>query len=248
MQWDWHIELRSPIRMSTKAPIVLAVDTSELETAIEWVKATEGLISVYKLGLEFYLNFGKDGVRAISSSTDSDIFLDLKLHDIPHTVFGAASAISSLGVKYLTVHASGGSAMIEAAVEALPSTLVTGVTILTSLSESDVSAIGYKNNALDSAVGLAKLAVAAGARAIVCSPLEILAIRQSVGSEITIITPGVRPADSPAGDDQKRTMSPSDAIEKGANLVVIGRPITSAWNLGFVAMRERAEQICAKIL
>lgn len=248
MQWDLHIELRNRISMSKKAPIVLAVDTSDLETAIEWIKATEGLVSVYKLGLEFYLNFGKEGVRAISSSTDSDIFLDLKLHDIPHTVSGAASAISSLGVKYLTVHASGGSSMITAAVEAVPSTYVTGVTILTSLSESDVAAVGFKNNALDSAVGLAKLAVTAGARAIVCSPLEIVAIRQSIDSEITIITPGVRPADSAAGDDQKRTMSPRDAIYRGANLVVIGRPITSAWSQGALAMRERAEQICAQIL
>jgi orotidine-5'-phosphate decarboxylase len=234
--------------MSVKAPIVLAVDTSDLETAMAWVKATEGLMSVYKLGLEFYLNFGKEGVRAIADSTDSDIFLDLKLHDIPHTVSGAATAISSLGVKYLTVHASGGSAMISAAVQAVPSTFVTGVTILTSLSESDVSAIGFKDNALDSAVGLAKLAVSAGARAIVCSPLEILAIRQSVGSEITIITPGVRPVDSAGGDDQQRTMTPRDAIEKGANLVVIGRPITSLWSQGALAMRERAEHICAQIL
>ena len=234
--------------MSVKAPIVLAVDTSDLDTAIAWVKATQGLIAVYKLGLEFYLNFGQDGVRAVSSSTDSDIFLDLKLHDIPHTVSGAASAISSLGVKYLTVHASGGSAMIAAAAQAVPSTFVTGVTILTSLSESDVSEIGFKNNALDSAVGLATLAVSAGARAIVCSPLEILAIRQSVGSAITIITPGVRPTDSAAGDDQKRTMSPQDAIDKGADLVVIGRPITSSWSQGALAMRERTEQICAQIL
>ena len=234
--------------MSVKAPIVLAVDTSDLDTAIAWVEATQGLIAVYKLGLEFYLNFGQDGVRAISSSTDSDIFLDLKLHDIPHTVFGAASAISSLGVKYLTVHASGGSAMIAAAAKAVPSTFVTGVTILTSLSESDVSEIGFKNNALDSAVGLANLAVSAGARAIVCSPLEILAIRQSVGSAITIITPGVRPADSATSDDQKRTMSPQDAINSGANLVVIGRPITSTWGQGALAMRERTEHICAQIL
>ncbi|CAB4585384.1 unannotated protein [freshwater metagenome] len=234
--------------MSIKSPIVLAVDTSDLETAIAWVKATEGLIAVYKLGLEFYLNFGQEGVRAISSSTDSDIFLDLKLHDIPHTVSGAAASISSLGVKYLTVHASGGSAMISAAAQAVPSTFVTGVTILTSLSESDVSEIGFKNNALESAVGLAKLAVSAGARAIVCSPLEILAIRQSVGNEITIITPGVRPADSAAGDDQKRTMTPQDAIDKGADLVVIGRPITSFWSQGGLAMRERTEQICAQIL
>ena len=234
--------------MNTKAPIVLAVDTSDLDTAINWVKATDGVVEVYKLGLEFFLTFGSAGVRAITDQTDSDIFLDLKLHDIPHTVNGAARAISSLRPKYLTVHASGGSAMIAAAVEAVPSTFVTGVTILTSLSESDVSSIGFGANALESAVGLAKLAVASGARAIVCSPLEILAIRSAVGEAITIITPGVRPPDTAMSDDQTRTMTPREAIDRGANLVVIGRPITSAWSDGASAMRERAMVIAAQIL
>ena len=234
--------------MSTKAPIVLAVDTSDLDTAINWVKATEGVVQVYKLGLEFFLTFGSAGVRAITDQTNSDIFLDLKLHDIPHTVSGAARSISSLRPKFLTVHASGGSAMIAAAVEAVPSTHVTGVTILTSLSESDVASIGFGANALESAVGLAKLAVASGARAIVCSPLEILAIRSAVGDAITIITPGVRPADTATSDDQTRTMTPREAIDRGANLVVIGRPITSAWSDGASAMRERAIAIGAQIL
>jgi len=234
--------------MSTKAPIVLAVDTSDLDTAINWVKATEGVVQVYKLGLEFFLTFGSAGVRAITDQTNGDIFLDLKLHDIPHTVSGAARAISSLRPKFLTVHASGGSAMIAAAVEAVPSTHVTGVTILTSLSESDVASIGFGANALESAVGLAKLAVASGARAIVCSPLEILAIRSAVGDAITIITPGVRPADTATSDDQTRTMTPREAIDRGANLVVIGRPITSAWSDGASAMRERAIAIGAQIL
>lgn len=231
-----------------KAPIVLAIDTSDLEIALNWVKATEGLISVYKLGLEFFLTFGNEGVRAIADQTQSDIFLDLKLHDIPHTVSGAARAIATLRPKYVTVHASGGSAMIAAAVEALPSTFVTGVTILTSLSENDVVAIGFKSPVLDSAIGLAKVAVAGGARAIVCSPLEILAIRQSVGDEVVIITPGVRPSDSTVNDDQIRTMTPREAIDRGANLVVIGRPITSAWTRGASAMRERTSEICEQIL
>lgn len=231
-----------------KAPIVLAIDTSDLEIALNWVKATEGLISVYKLGLEFFLTFGNEGVRAIADQTQSDIFLDLKLHDIPHTVSGAARAIATLRPKYVTVHASGGSAMIAAAVEALPSTFVTGITILTSLSENDVVAIGFKSPVLDSAIGLAKVAVAGGARAIVCSPLEILAIRQSVGDEVVIITPGVRPSDSTVNDDQIRTMTPREAIDRGANLVVIGRPITSAWTRGASAMRERTSEICEQIL
>ena len=231
----------------SKAPIVLAVDTPDLATAIEWVKATQGHVSVFKLGLEFFLTFGSDGVKAIRDVTDSDIFLDLKLHDIPHTVSGAAKAVSHLAPRYLTVHASGGAAMIKAAVDASAQTHVTGVTILTSLSESDVSELGFKDSALDSAVGLAMIAVSAGARAIVCSPLEIAAIRAAVGSSPIIITPGVRPADAAAADDQVRTMTPKAAIATGANLVVIGRPITQSWSLGAVAMRDRAAQIASEL-
>lgn len=242
-----HIDQKRKKLMS-KAPIVLAVDTPELATAIEWVKATQDFISVYKLGLEFFLTFGSDGVNAIKDVTDSDIFLDLKLHDIPHTVSGAAKVVSHLAPRYLTVHASGGAAMVKAAVDASPKTHVTGVTILTSLSENDVSEIGFKNNALDTAVGLAKIAVSAGAGAIVCSPLEIAAIRAAVGTHPIIITPGVRPADSPGTDDQVRTMTPKAAIETGANLVVIGRPITQSWKLGAAAMHDRAAQIASELI
>jgi orotidine-5'-phosphate decarboxylase len=232
----------------SKAPIVLAIDTPELATAIEWIKATQDYVAVFKLGLEFFLTFGSDGVKAIQSVTDSDIFLDLKLHDIPHTVSGAAKAVSNLAPRFLTVHASGGAAMIKAAVDASTKTHVTGVTILTSLSEEDVSHIGFRNNALDSAVGLAKIAVAAGAGAIVCSPLEIAAIRAAVGSTPIIITPGVRPADSHSTDDQVRTMTPKAAIALGANFVVIGRPITQSWNVGAEAMRDRAAHIASELI
>ena len=235
-------------KIMSKAPIVLAVDTPELATAIEWVKATQDYVSVYKLGLEFFLTFGSDGVKAIRDVTDADIFLDLKLHDIPHTVSGAAKAVSHLAPRYLTVHASGGPAMIKAAVEASPKTRVTGVTILTSLSEEDVAHIGFRNNALDSAVALAKIAVAAGAGAIVCSPLEIAAIRAAVGPTPIIITPGVRPADSAVADDQMRTMTPKAAISTGANLVVIGRPITQSWSAGAAAMRDRAAHIASELI
>ena len=234
--------------METKAPIVLALDTQDLETALGWIKATQGVVSVYKLGLEFYLTFGRDGVRKILDHTDSDIFLDLKLHDIPHTVRGAALALSSLQPKYLTVHASGGRLMIAAAVEATPSTFVTGVTILTSLSEKDVQEVGFKENASVSAVKLATIAVEAGARAIVCSPLEIIDIRTALGNEVTIITPGVRPSDGAATDDQVRTLTPRQAIERGANFVVIGRPITGEWVKGSVAMRERTVEIAEQLL
>jgi orotidine-5'-phosphate decarboxylase len=231
-----------------KAPIVLAVDTPDLDIAKQWISATQESVSVYKLGLEFFLSFGQEGIRAIKSETDADIFLDLKLHDIPHTVEGAARAIANLSPRFLTVHASGGRAMVKAAVDAVPATDVTAVTILTSLSEEDLFEIGYSNPALESAVALAKMSVTAGAKAIVCSPLEISAIRSAVGPVPHIITPGVRPLSEVGSDDQKRTMTPKDAIAVGASYVVIGRPITKAWSEGALAMSAKARSIADEIL
>jgi orotidine-5'-phosphate decarboxylase len=231
-----------------RAPIVLAVDTPDLDIARQWVSCTHESVSVYKLGLEFFLTFGHEGVRAIKSETDAEIFLDLKLHDIPHTVKGAATAISSLQPKFLTVHASGGSAMIAAAALAVPHTDVTAVTILTSLSEEDLFEIGFANPALESAVSLAVMSVKAGAKAIVCSPLEVAAIRSAVGPTPHIITPGVRPLSEVGTDDQKRTMTPRAAIEAGASYVVIGRPITQSWAEGPAAMKAKARSIADEIL
>lgn len=231
-----------------RAPIILAVDTSDLDIAIAWIKATEDSVSVYKLGLEFYLNFGSAGVDEVVKRTGAEIFLDLKLHDIPHTVAGAASAISHLNPKFLTVHASGGREMISSAVQAVPNVAITAVTILTSLSESDLFEIGYANPALESAVALAKMAVSSGAKALVCSPLETAAIRSAVGKEAIIITPGVRPLKDQGSDDQKRTMTPGDAIAAGANYVVIGRPITRSWSEGKGAMKSAARSIADEIL
>jgi orotidine-5'-phosphate decarboxylase len=138
--------------------------------------------------------------------------------------------------------------MVKAAVEALPNSKVTAVTILTSLSEEDLFEIGYANPALESAVALAQLSVSSGAKAIVCSPLEIAAIRSDVGDETLIITPGVRPLSEVGTDDQKRTMTPRDAIAAGASLVVIGRPITQAWKLGAAEMTLKARSIADEIL
>ncbi len=231
-----------------KAPIILAIDTADFETAISWIKATEDSVSIYKLGLEFYLNFGAAGVEEVIRRTGAQIFLDLKLHDIPHTVGGAARAISHLKPVFLTVHASGGRAMISAAAQALPDVAVTAVTILTSLADSDLFEIGYANPALESAVALAKMAVGSGAKALVCSPLETAAIRSAVGNEPIIITPGVRPIAEQGRDDQARTMTPGDAIAAGANFVVIGRPITNSWVDGASAMSKKARLIADEIL
>ena len=231
-----------------KAPIILAIDTADFETAISWIKATEDSVSIYKLGLEFYLNFGAAGVEEVIRRTGAQIFLDLKLHDIPHTVGGAARAISHLKPVFLTVHASGGRAMISAAAQAVPDVAVTAVTILTSLADSDLFEIGYANPALESAVALAKMAVGSGAKALVCSPLETAAIRSAVGNEPIIITPGVRPIAEQGRDDQARTMTPGDAIAAGANFVVIGRPITNSWVDGASAMSKKARLIADEIL
>lgn len=232
----------------SKAPIILAIDTSDFDIALAWVKALEEYIPIFKLGLEFFLAFGSDGVRRIKSESDADIFLDLKLHDIPQTVAGAVNSIANLSPKFLTVHASGGANMVCAAALAAPHIEIAAVTILTSLSEEDVSAIGFKNTALPSAVELAALATNAGARAIICSPMEIAAIRARVGESVVIITPGVRLAGATTIDDQIRTMEPRAAIALGADYLVIGRPITSYWEKGASAMREAAAQISESLL
>ena len=229
------------------APIILAVDTRDFDIAQRWIEATRKSVSVYKLGLEFFLTFGAAGVNKIKSDHGVDIFLDLKLHDIPNTVGMAATAVSEIKPRFLTVHASGGHDMVKAAVTAVPHIDITAVTILTSLSEEDLFEIGFANPALESAVALANLAVRAGAKAIVSSPLEIAAIRSSVGEEPIIITPGVRPTGSAGSDDQVRTMTPRDAISAGANYVVIGRPITGAWSKGAQAMSEAAAAIAMEI-
>ena len=229
------------------APIILAVDTRDFDIAQRWIEATRESVSVYKLGLEFFLTFGSEGVEKIKREFGVDIFLDLKLHDIPNTVSMAAKAVSHINPRFLTVHASGGPAMISAAVEAVPQIDITAVTVLTSLSEEDLFQIGFANSALESAVALAELAVRSGAKAIVSSPLEIEAIRNAVGPAPTIITPGVRPAGSATSDDQVRTMTPHQAISSGASFVVIGRPITGAWGQGAQAMSDAAKAIAAEI-
>jgi orotidine-5'-phosphate decarboxylase len=225
-----------------KSPIILAVDTKDLDTAKKWIEATNGSIHSYKLGLEFYLKFGAAGIKQLKQAGDFEIFLDLKLHDIPNTVAAAVSSVAELAPKFLTIHASGGAAMIKAASEAAPMISITAVTILTSLSNSDLSDIGFKSDTENSASSLAKLATLNGARSIVCSPFEAALIRNAVGGEIEIITPGVRPEGADAGD-QKRVMTPKQAISNGANFLVIGRPITDLAKISLDDMRIGAAAI-----
>ena len=229
------------------SPIILAVDTSDFDTARAWIDATRESIDIYKLGLEFFLTFGCEGIESIARESGASIFLDLKLHDIPNTVKKSAGVVDHLHPRFLTVHASGGAAMVSAAVAAVTSTSITAVTVLTSLSDADLSDLGYAKPALETAVSMARVATAAGATSIVCSPLEIEAIRAVIPQSVEIITPGVRPADEAGGDDQMRTMTPAQAMKAGANFLVIGRPITSRWSEGKAAMATRAAHLVASI-
>ena len=229
------------------SPIILAVDTSDFDTARAWIDATRESIDIYKLGLEFFLTFGSAGIESIARESGASIFLDLKLHDIPNTVKKSAGVVDHLHPRFLTVHASGGAAMISAAVSAVTSTSITAVTVLTSLADADLSDLGYAKPALETAVSMARVATAAGATSIVCSPLEIAAIRVVIPQSVEIITPGVRPADEAGGDDQMRTMTPAQAMSAGANFLVIGRPITSRWSEGKSAMATRAAELVASI-
>ena len=228
------------------SPIILALDTDDLDLATAWVQATSESIDVYKVGLEFFLKFGVAGVQALRRVADFELFLDLKLHDIPNTVAGAVSAVSGLSPKFLTVHASGGAAMISAAVAKGPNIAITAVTVLTSLNEEELIKMGMGGSPLELALSLAKNAVGSGARAIVCSPLEVGAIRQAVGDHIAIITPGVRPLDSESGD-QNRVMTPQQAFSAGANYLVVGRPITSYFEQSAQAMSDRAREILESV-
>jgi len=229
------------------SPIILAVDTSDFDTARAWIDATRESIDIYKLGLEFFLTFGSAGIESIARESGASIFLDLKLHDIPNTVKKSAGVVDHLHPRFLTVHASGGAAMISAAVSAVTSTSITAVTVLTSLADAALADLGYAKPALETAVSMSRVATAAGATSIVCSPLEIEAIRAVIPQSVEIITPGVRPADESGGDDQMRTMTPAQAMSAGANFLVIGRPITSHWSEGKAAMAARAAQLVASI-
>jgi orotidine-5'-phosphate decarboxylase len=225
------------------AGIAVALDSDEESQILNWARLTAPGAQAMKIGLQAYLSFGRQIVEKVrEAAPKAEMFLDLKLHDIPNTVWGAANSLQDLHVDYLTVHASGGAKMIESAARALPETRIAAVTVLTSLSPDDLLAMGVSASAEGLVVRWAQLAESAGARAIVCSPEEVATVRSVVSEATLLITPGVRPAgvqlvagttshssDSDAHiDDQQRTSTPQVAQDSGADLLVIGRPITSA--------------------
>ena len=213
--------------------VFCAIDTADMEQALNLVKRLSGASLHFKLGLEFFNAKGLDGVEKIRAaiSDKSEIFLDLKLHDIPNTVAGAVRSVLKVKPQFLTVHASGGRAMIEAAAKAAGSgterTKILTVTVLTSLDQEDLTNIGQTGSVTEQVLRLARLARDSGADGVICSPHEIEILRKNMEDDFLLVVPGIRPAGS-AQNDQKRIMSPEEAFERGADYLVIGRPITKA--------------------
>jgi orotidine-5'-phosphate decarboxylase len=215
-------------------PIFCALDTTDVEAAARLAGALHGAVGGIKLGLEFFAAHGPEGIRRVAGSMP--LFLDLKLHDIPNTVAGAVRAIVPLGAAMTTIHASGGAAMMKAAADAAKDAAaktggtrpaLLGVTILTSLDEAALPRIGMAGPVADAAKRLAALAQDSGLDGAVCSPHEVAGLRKLCGPGFKLVVPGIRPAGS-GSNDQARVMTPKEALAAGADVLVIGRPITGA--------------------
>jgi orotidine-5'-phosphate decarboxylase len=226
-------------------PVFVALDTPDLDRAVALAHAVRGHVGGVKTGLEFFSANGADGVRAIVD-LGLPVFLDLKFHDIPNTVAGAIRAVAGLGAAVVNVHASGGPAMLDAARDAAESVggtsrpLVIAVTVLTSMDDGDLSAVGQTPPAEEQVVRLAQLTQNHGLDGVVCSPAEIEPIRAACGPEFKLIVPGIRP-DWAASGDQKRITTPRQARDRGADMLVIGRPITGADDPAAAAARIAEE-------
>ncbi|MGE5546101.1 MAG: orotidine-5'-phosphate decarboxylase [Solirubrobacterales bacterium] len=225
-------------------PVFVAIDTTDSAKAVELARSLSGAVGGIKLGLEFFTANGPGAVAEVSAALGMPLFIDLKLHDIPNTVAGGMKGVARLKPVLTTIHASGGAEMMRAAVAAArehsPTTKVLAVTILTSIDQAAMTAIGFGGAVLDQVKRLAALAQEAGVDGLVCSPHEVEAVRALVGPGMTLVVPGIRPAWAEAGD-QKRFMTPRQAIERGADVLVIGRPITGAADPAEAARRIAAE-------
>ena len=221
-----------------KAPVFVALDTTDLAKAKAWANAAAPHLAGVKLGLEFFYAHGAAGVRQVAG--DIPLFLDLKLHDIPNTVAGGLRAVlSQLTPAYINVHAGGGPEMLMRAAEAVAEasggkTRILAVTVLTSLDDGDLAAVGQQGPAAEQVLRLAELAKQRCCHGVVCSPAEVAMLRQAMGPDFDLVVPGIRPAGADS-QDQKRIMTPKDAIAAGATALVIGRPITGAADPGEAA-------------
>ncbi len=212
--------------------ILVPLDTTDVVWAVDLATRLQGHVGGIKLGKEFFTANGPQGVRQVTGGGDQPLFLDLKFHDIPNTVAGAIRSANKVGPFMLNVHASGGRAMMEAAVAAnaeagADQPILLAVTVLTSLDDEDLGDLGVSWTTEDQVVRLAALAQQSGMDGVVCSAKEITALRSACGADFKLVVPGIRPAWA-AADDQKRIVTPADAVAMGADYLVIGRPITGA--------------------
>ncbi|MEX1036179.1 MAG: orotidine-5'-phosphate decarboxylase [Sneathiella sp.] len=220
------------MRQTPRNAVFTAIDTTDLEAAIALGNALAPISGGIKLGKEFFTSHGPQGVMKVAGET-TPLFLDLKFHDIPNTVAGGVRAAAKfLRPSMLTIHASGGPAMIRAAAAASAEfgegrPLILGVTVLTSMDDADLKAVGVADTAEDQVLRLAELAQANGADGVICSPREIQALRRICGPDFKLVVPGIRPRGADHGD-QKRVKTPLEAMTDGASYLVIGRPITGA--------------------
>jgi orotidine-5'-phosphate decarboxylase len=216
--------------VSSGNPVYVAIDTPDLEYALALADRVHPHVGGLKVGLEFLSANGPDGLRAFAKF-GLPVFADTKFHDIPNTVAGAVRAIAAVGVSIINVHASGGAAMMQAARDAAkalnPATRVIAVTVLTSLADDDLVAVGQTPPAADQVLRLATLTKHCGLDGVVCSAHEITPLRAALGPDFLLVVPGIRPAGSDMGD-QRRVMGPAEAHRAGASILVIGRPITAA--------------------
>jgi orotidine-5'-phosphate decarboxylase len=226
--------------------LIVALDVPSAAAAQEVVAAVGDSAFIYKVGMQLYTAEGPSVVRDLVAS-GRRVFLDLKYHDIPNTVASAVTEAAKLGVSMLTVHALGGGKMLRAAVDAAravdPRLVILAVTILTSISDSDLDKIGVHGQIVDQVLRLAALALADGCQGVVASAREASDLRKRLGFDYAIVTPGVRPAGAEHGD-QARVVTPNEAISAGATHIVVGRPITAASDPGAEA-REILSQIAA---
>ena len=228
--------------MTRRTGLIAALDTADVQQARRWAAAVAPSCGMVKLGLEFFLANGADGVRALGASA---VFLDLKLHDIPNTVAGAVRAVLPLRPRLLTLHAAGGAAMLRAARAAAETAeaarpMLLAVTVLTSLDAAALHAGGVAGTPADQVLRLARLALASGADGLVCAPLEVAMLRAALGDGPLLVVPGIRP-EGTATDDQARTLAPRAAASAGADWLVVGRPITQAADVRAAAARIAAE-------
>lgn len=221
--------------MQSRDRLVVAADLSTREDILSLADQLHGVAGIVKLGLQAFVANGPSIVREIVDRGQK-VFLDLKIHDIPNTARNAVAEAAGLEATMMTVHAAGGAAMLRACAEVTDAPLVLAVTVLTSLDEEELQRIGFTGAPFENAIRLARLAHECGLRGVVASPLEIQAIRAECGAGFTIVTPGIRPAGAEAGD-QRRTMTPGEAIAAGADYIVVGRPITGAKNRRDAASR-----------